>query len=238
MPDDTRAQTEELAEAIRYLQRLRDRPDIDADLADQLQAAIDTALRVGSDGVVDQVQSTVGLTHISIRQHIAQNTDMVAGMREDLHAWRQDQETIAETTQRVVQRLEQSLTTREAADASHIGAIQEVTAAVTQLRSEFHNEFSKVGERLTGVEATVGEHAGEIHQIKDVLAGFRQTRDDSIEERRQHARQLRESAEEHVRLDRRDTDLAQQLSELSAQQQETQRLLADVLARLPPVEEQ
>ena len=211
MPDDlsTRAQTEELAEAIRYLQRLRDRPDIDADLADQLQAAIDTALRLGSDGVVDQVQSTVGSTHITLRQEMARHTDMVAGMRDDLHAWRQDQEAIA---------------------ASHIGAIQEVTAAVTQLRSEFRGEFTQVGERLTGVEATVGEHASEIGLIKDEMAGFRRTRDASIEERRQHAALLRESAADRKRL-------AAQIAKNERRYQEIHAQLAELLASRPLNEE-
>jgi len=221
----TRGQTTELADAIRYLQRLRDQPDINADLAESLENAIETALRLGDAGLRNQVQSTVGGSYTSIRQHITDTAGMMVGIREDLSAWRQDQEQATDATQRIVVELRHALERREAADAGYIGAIQEGAAAVRQLRDEFQQTAETINEiaddvallKTVGaeqeklnrrIEQQLAGHTGRIGAIEEEMTAFRQSRDASIKERRQ---------------------LAKQLADLSTQ-------LAAVLAHLPPID--
>jgi len=163
MSDDTRQQTREMAEA---LQVIRAQPDLPPELARKLQDAIDTALRLGNDGLADQVQATVGLTHISLRQHITQNTDMVAGMREDMDAWRKDHEQSSDQLARELIALRQSLAQREAVDAGYIGAIQEMTTAANTLRSEFQRGMAALGETVSQIEIVQGEHSERIGRLE------------------------------------------------------------------------
>jgi len=90
--------------------------------------------------------------------------------------------------------------------------------------------FSEVGETLSGHTAQLDEHAGRIDLIEQDIAAFRESRDASIRERREHAAQLQESTDDRLRM-------TQQYTDLSAQLQEIHRQLTEVLARLPPADD-
>lgn len=102
--------------------------------------------------------------------------------------------------------------------------LSDLKSGIGGLQQQLGEMFSSLGER-------VDDHDGQIVQLRETvaahsleIASFRQSRDASIEERRQHAELLRESAADRKRL-------TEQIAENEKRYQEIQAQLALLLGR-------
>lgn len=183
---DTQAQ---VADMIAQLQQMRTaHPELfegNPDLDDKLQSYADHLKSIRDGDIRREGQAVIGATHMSIREGYNLLTSRVEGFFEDARAREQHIETAVDQMGRLVLSLEQSLTKREAADAGHISAIQEGTAAVKQLWSEFRKVAENVSEMSNDVadlkQATITQDNFN-HQIVDRVDRIeaRQKRDGEV----------------------------------------------------------
>lgn len=135
---------------------------LDDEDADEIRAVMAEVKARKDAKLRGDVQRTVGETHLTIREAMGQLANRMAGFSEDFQAWRADQEATADQQSRLVLGLQSSLIKREAADAGHISALQEVTAVVKQLQQDFQDGLTAIGEHVDQLGIVQAEHGGRL----------------------------------------------------------------------------
>lgn len=205
-----------MSELDRQVEDLIATAQLDDAAADEIRAAMAEVKARKDAKLRGDVQRTVGETHLTIRESMNRMVSQMVGFSEDFQAWRADQEATADQQSRLVLGLQSSLVKREAADAGHIGALQEVTAGVKQLQQDFQSGINALGEHVDQLGVVQKEHTEQIGWLANMARTQEGRITDVIVQVDRHEVRLAEGELDRLNLTKRVQALESTIEQLRA----------------------